>query len=186
MKKPKKMLCRQHQLRIAYELKDKEYFLRYAMPCLIAKVMAHKLSEKEYNSLIKQFREGKDFSQEQLWKLFEYAMRKLLVISIEKNKIQGGKAIIDKETIKEYFWFKHPQAVLFKNTFVELCLVLPAKVIQKRGKKYFVETPLGSREIYAWEDLGIGDFVTVHYNYACEKIGEKDYSELKKFLDGVI
>jgi len=180
------MKCKLLQ-KIKFKLLNKKYFLKYAMPCLIAKVSRGELSKEEYQRLIKNFENGKKFSEDELWVLFNYAIRKLLVLGIEENKVDDKEVIIDKNIIKKYFWFEHPQAVLLKNADIKNCLVLPGKIIKKLNQKeYIAETLFGKRKIKSWQSLKAGDFATIHYNYACEKINEEDYLELKKFLEGII
>lgn len=83
---------------------------------------------------------------------------------------------IDSSAVRHYFWHGHDRLV-GKNA---LCRILPARVIKANGRKALVSTPAGLRNVNIpfTGKVKPGDTLTVHYNYACERIPQNDFRRL--------
>lgn len=98
---------------------------------------------------------------------------------------QNGKASIDAETIRNYFWSEHDDFVMEECTHrhdlcADKCIVYPGKVEAVTNNYAEVSTPLGIRKINIsfTPKITVGDFVTIHYGYSCERISKKDFEKL--------
>jgi hydrogenase maturation factor len=157
----------------------KRLFLRYAIPCGSVLVKRGKITQEKLDELKNSLLEGKKIN-DNLEEIFTFAMKMLDLTLKEMDKEK-----IDEEVIHKYFWEKHASAVserskTHKDIPVQKCFVLPGKVISKG----LVDTPLGKRELdFSFlNNPKIGDYITLHYDYACEMIDEKTADRLWKIF----
>ena len=181
--------CQKMKRLIRFKLLNKKMFLKYAMPCLMEQLRQGKISLDEFLQLMKNFEKGLDLSEQQILELFNKAVSRIIALGIDKRKFRKGEVLIDSELIRDYFWFEHITVVLTKKNRLlkDYCLVLPGKIIQfnEKEKIALVKTPFGERKVktvYLKERLDKNDFLVIHYNYACEKISEKEFKALEERL----
>jgi len=161
-------------------IKDRELFLRYAIPCGSVLVDRGTVSQKTLDQLKEKLLSGKPIKQD-LGKVFKVGVR-MLTITAKRM----GRKEVDKEVIRKYFWFEHMDCInervkTYPDVVPEKCLVLPAKVLEKG----LVKTPIDERKVRTdfVPDVKPGDWVTVHYSYIVEKITEKQAEQLKQFIE---
>lgn len=164
-------------------IKDKELFLRYAIPCGGVLVDRGSVSQKTMDQLKGDLLSGRPIGQD-LGKIFQVGVRMLNLLAYRR-----GKTAIDQNTIRRYFWFEHPdcvreQAKTHPDVVPEQCIVLPARVL-KAGKETLVRTPLDDRKVKQdfVPDIKPGEWVMVHYSYIVERITEKQAKWLKKYME---
>jgi hydrogenase maturation factor len=169
---------------IKFRLLNKKLFLKYAMPCLMEKLRRGEISEEEFTQLMKDFEKGEMPSIEKITELFSTAIPKILALGVDKKKFEGTEVQVDTELVRDYFWDEHIPVVMNKKLKKSECLVLPARVLKVNGDKAVVLTPLGEKEVKTayLEKVKENDLLAVHYNYACEKINEKEFKRLAELL----
>jgi hydrogenase maturation factor len=152
------------------EIKDRDLFLKYAIPCGDVLVKRGDLKQEALDrvreSVIK-----KERVEEDLEALFPIAVRMCRLLAKK-----AGKQAIDQDIIRSYFWHEHQRAVewrarIYPDLPREECLTYPARVV-KPGKNPLVETPLGEKRVKTdfVPSLKKDEWVIVHYDYIVEKI----------------
>ncbi len=161
-------------------IKDRELFLRYAIPCGSVLVKRGSVSQEKLEQLEQGLLSGRPI-EEDLGRIFGVGVRMLTILARRM-----GKKEIDREVIRKYFWFEHPDCInervkTYPDVVPEKCMVLPGKVLEEG----LVQTPLGKRKVRTdfVPDAKPGDWMTVHYSYIVEKITEKQAGELKEFIE---
>lgn len=159
-------------------MKDKGLFFSYAHPCGDVLVKRGSMEENTLKEIREGLKKGGEIKAEP--KLFRVAYALLCMLAAER-----GKKEIDDDVIREYYWRKHDEHVMEEaknrsDIIPHMCKVFPARVVGVREKEARVETPVGERRINIEfvPNVHAGDFVTVHYAYACEKIGEGEFKKL--------
>ena len=150
----------------------KKVFLKYALPCS---------EDRDKSKIIRYIKKDLDIDLD-IQKSFPMAINMLKILSKEKNENK-----INKEIIREYFWFKHAEMLKENNPNKEIdkCLVLPGKIKKKHGKRKTVELVNGEERTINTEILENtekGSWITVHWDYGCENIEEKDKNNINDFL----
>lgn len=148
-----------------------ELFLKYALPCLEAKVMRKELSKEEFAGWIARFlTEG--LTAENIETLFPVAVEEL-------SKMQ--KNSLTEENIRQYFWRDHDEVVerRLPKKMWDICKIQPA-VILKRGHDALLVAYSKGMKTVSPKLLGKGNktLITIHYSHACEYISEKDFAGL--------
>ncbi len=168
---------------VKHKLKAKNLFLKYAMPCLVERIRKGEITEEEFEKFCEDLVEEKDIPDEELYRLFPVAMNFINDSVKKKDKFDGKVAIIDKDVVRQYFWYDH-DVVVEKRMNPErkkYCLVLPGKVKEVDGKIAIVQTPLDKREVnlaFIGTENMKNKKVTVHYYHACEQISDQEFKEL--------
>lgn len=159
-------------------VKNKRLFFSYAHPCGDVLVKRGSMESRVLEGIRNRLRRGKPMNEDP--KLFKVAYALLSMLATEK-----GKKEIDEEIIHDYYWRKHDEHVMSESKIKEdvipkMCKVFPARVIEVKGKDAVVETPVGERRVNIEfvPNVHAGDFVTVHYSYACERMGEGEFKKL--------
>jgi len=178
-------MATQSKLLIKHKLKSKKYFLKYAMPCLAERIRKGEITQKKFEKLCDDLVKDKEIPDEDLYKLFPVAMNFIPDSAKKKNKFDGRVAIIDKDVVRQYFWYDHDDIVKKRMNpgREKYCFVLPAIIKEVNGKIGIVQTPLDKREV-SLSFIGAENMknkkVTVHYYHACEKISDKEFEGLWK------
>jgi len=162
-------------------IRDKELFLRYAIPCGEVLVrrgevegeLLHKLNDAVKN------RTELDYPVEEVFKV---AARMCTIIAR-----QMGKGEIDDEVIRRYFLVEHENAIRWRQKVrpelkLEDCLVYPGRVLRIDSENILVKTPLGERMLrndFA-EGIKVNDLVSVHYDYIAEKLKPFHVARMKR------
>ncbi len=70
---------------------------------------------------------------------------------------------------------------------MDMCLGVPAKVLEIRGEKALVDFGGVTREAFITllDDVKIGDYVMIHTGYAIEKLKPEEAEEILKMLEEV-
>jgi hypothetical protein len=152
-------------------IKDRELFLRYAIPCGEFLVKRGELKGEVLDSLNEAVRNGSGTAIP-IEKVFNVAARMCTIIAK-----QMGKHEIDAEVIRRYFLVEHENAIKWRQQVrpelkLEDCLVHPGRVLKINEGNILVRTPLGDRLFrndFA-HGLAAKDWVSVHYDYISEKI----------------
>ena len=155
------------------------FFLKYAFPCSFVLLSRGEIDKKEHELL---YRSVKD---------------EILYLPIEKiekifwRAIEFVGSITDFDSVQKYWWFDHNKYLKlkkFKNIESELmkeCLVMPCRVVSVSENKVRVKSPFFDEIIELktdFVDVRLGDKVTKHYDYVCEKIPESLYFKIKESL----
>ena len=143
------------------------YFMRYAFPC--ARVLVDfrkKITEEEWQEMKKAVETDTPMDRSYLEKTFTKAFIELKRISPEKYW--------SIETIREYFWHRHTEAISpdLPAMIKRLCLVKKGKLEKQIGDVFKANLGDGDiRNIHAlYKNAKVGDTVMVHYGYASEKV----------------
>ena len=174
---------------IKHKMKAKTLFLRYAMPCLVERIRRGEFTQEEFEKFCEDLIRGRDIPDEEMYRLFPVAMNFINDSAKKKNKFDGKVAIIDKDVVRQYFWYDHDDVVekRMNPERKKYCLVLPAKVKEVNGKIALVQTPLDEREInlaFIGSENMLNKKVTVHYYHACEEISDQEFKELWEMKSG--
>ena len=161
-------------------IKDRELFLRYAIPC--GEVLVRRGEVRE--SLLKQLNDSVKNRQEveaPIEDVFKVASRMCTILAKRM-----GKNAIDEEVIRRYFLVEHEQAILWRKQVrpelkLEECLVYPGRVLKIADEGILVRTPLGERMFRSdfAQGLKARDWVSVHYDYVSERINESHVNRMK-------
>ncbi|MBN1159886.1 MAG: HypC/HybG/HupF family hydrogenase formation chaperone [Candidatus Diapherotrites archaeon] len=180
------MKCKR-RLRLKFKFEDKELFLAYAMACVDNVVKAGKIKADEADELLRRFVADDDISEEEIEKLWPIAIRNLTNMAIDEGSFKDYNTIITNDIIHKYFWDEHYAVVLTHPSKEKqlLCFVLPAKILSINGNEANVNTKFGERivKLDFIDNPKIGDLVTVHWYYACEKITEEQAELLRRRLE---
>ncbi|NIO22549.1 MAG: hypothetical protein GTN38_00795 [Candidatus Aenigmarchaeota archaeon] len=160
-------------------IRNKELFLRYAIPCGEVLVNRGELREellKKLNDSVKN-RQEIDFPVEGIFKV---ATR---MCSILAKRM--GKKEIDDEVIRRYFLLEHEKAIIWRKQIrpdldVRECLVYPGRVLRIDPDKVLVRTKLGEK-FFRNDFVGNlknGDRVSVHYDYVSERIKQNHVNRM--------
>ncbi|MEM3555257.1 MAG: HypC/HybG/HupF family hydrogenase formation chaperone [Candidatus Micrarchaeia archaeon] len=157
---------------------NKKLFFLYAHPCGDVLVRRGSMSREVLERIRSNLKEGGEVKESP--ELFKVAYKLQCMLAEEM-----GKKEIDEEVIREYYWRKHDEHVMeesrvMKDVIPVLCRVFPAKVVKLEGEEGVVETPVGRRKVNIEfiPNVCVGDFLTVHYSYACERIDEDEFKKL--------
>jgi len=152
-------------------IRNKELFLKYAIPCGEVLVCRGELKRE----LLDKLREATASGQEAdvpVEEVFKVAARMCTIIA----KRMGKKAI-DDEVIRRYFLIEHEKAIrwrkrIYPDLSVRDCKVYPGRVLKIDEDGALVRTPIGERKLRTdfSGDLKKGDRVSAHYGYVAEKI----------------
>ncbi len=152
-------------------IKDRELFLRYAIPCGEVLVKRGELREELLKGLNDSVKNREEI-ETPIENVFKVAARMCTILAK-----QMGKMEIDSEVIRKYFLIEHEKAIKWRKEIkpdlkIKECLVYPGRILRIGQDRVLVRTPLG-------EKLFRGDFagglkpkdrVSVHYDYVSEKI----------------
>jgi hypothetical protein len=162
-------------------IRDKELFLRYAIPCgevLVRRGEVRGELLNRLNEAVKN-RTELDYPPEEVFKV---ATRMCTIIAK-----QMGKKEIDAEVIRRYFLVEHENAIRWRQQVrpelkLEECLVYPGRVLRIGDGNVLVKTPLGERLFrndFA-EGIKVNDLVSVHYDYIAEKLRPSHAAMMKR------
>ena len=152
-------------------IKDKELFLRYAIPCGRVLVKRGELEKGLLERLGSSVKTGKEI-EIPVENVFRVATSMCSIIAK-----RTGKNEIDAEVIRRYFLLEHEKAIKWRQQIrpelkVSECLVYPGRVIKIDSQGIIVKTKLGEKTFRGdfIERLQKNDWVSVHYDYISEKI----------------
>lgn len=151
-------------------------FLKYAFPCSFILRQREEISQEQFNELEDAAINNKILSRELLEKIFFRAFKRMKPIAEELNKDKWSI-----EVIKEYFITGHNKIIqegqsTYKkapDSLRNLCQVHRAKILQIKENVLIVEYDNGKRRPVLNDlipKVKEGDFVTIHYGYAAEKV----------------
>ncbi len=172
-----------------HKFTDKRIFLNYAMPCMVERVRRGEFTQEEFEKFCEDLVEERKIPDEELYNLFPVAMNFVDKSAEKLNKAKADEVIIDKDVVRQYFWYDHDEVVKKRMTHdrEDYCLVLPGKIKEIKGKEGLVETPRGKRKInlvFLKEKDLKNKHVTVHYYHACEVISEENFNKLWEMKSG--
>ncbi len=162
-------------------IKDKELFLKYAIPCGEILVNRGELREELLRRLNNSVKNKQDI-EIPIENVFKVASRMCSILAK-----QMGKKEIDSEVIRRYFLIEHEKAIKWRKEIkpdlkVKDCLVYPGRVLKIDPEGILVKTKLGEkffRKDFA-EGLRRKDWVSVHYDYITEKIKSHQVNKMLK------
>ena len=161
-------------------IKDRELFLRYAIPCGEVLVRRGELRSELLKRLNNSVKNKEEFEYP-IEDVFRVASRMCTIIAKQMNRKE-----IDEEVIRRYFLVEHENAIRWRQQVrpelkLEECLVYPGRVLKIADEGILVKTPLGERMFRA--DFADGlkgmDWVSVHYDYVSERINESHVNRMK-------
>ncbi|MBN1896258.1 MAG: hypothetical protein JW789_00835 [Candidatus Aenigmarchaeota archaeon] len=164
-------------------IKNRDLFLRYAVPCGDVLVRRGELDKKLLDEMGNAVRSGRDVDFP-IEDKFKVASRMCTILA---KRMQ--KDVIDDEVIRKYFLVEHEKAILWRKQIkpdidVRECKVYAGKVRKIEDNRALVHTPLG--EIMLRTDfreglkLKEGDWISKHYGYISEKLSQNHVSAMHK------
>jgi len=147
----------------------KKNFLKYALPCS---------DEKNRSKIVRYINEdielGIDLSES-----FPTAVNMLRIMAHKK-----GEKEIDKEIIREYFWFKHGEVLKENNPDKDItkCLVMPGKIKNKEGMVKLINGEEKKVDLSTLGETIKDSWIVVHRDHASERINEKNKEKIKECL----
>jgi hypothetical protein len=152
-------------------IRNRELFLRYAIPC--GEVLVNRGELK--GELLRQLNDSVKNRQEidvPIERVFRVAARMCTILAKRM-----GRNDIDDEVIRRYFLLEHEKAIRWRKEIkpdlkISECLVYPGRVLRIDPDNVLVKTNLEEklfRNGFA-EGLKRKDWVSVHYDYVSEKI----------------
>ncbi len=152
-------------------VKNKELFLRYAVPCGEVLVKRGDLRKELLKKLHDSVMYGQDIDLP-VERFFPVASKMCTILAKKM-----GKKAIDDEVIRKYFLIEHEKALLWRKQIkpdinIKDCRVYPGRVIKIYSGKALVKTPMGEVMLRTdfVKNLKPRDWVTKHYDYVIEKI----------------
>jgi len=155
------------------------FFLKYAYPCSFVLLSRDEIDQREHKLLYKSAKEGKlCLPIERIEKIFWRALEFVGSIS-------------DLNSVQKYWWFDHNKYLKLKkfksigNELMKDCLVIPCRVVSVSENKVRVKSSFLDEVVELktdFVDVRLGDKVTKHYDYLCEKIPEKLYFRIGESL----
>ncbi|MFH1294935.1 MAG: DMT family transporter [Candidatus Aenigmatarchaeota archaeon] len=165
------------------EIGDVKLFLRYALPCADTLVSRGWVEKDVVELELEKAAVTGEAPGTEIRDIFTVAYARCSLIAK-----QLGKASIDAEVIRMYFWDQHDQVIEerhkeMKDFDKEACRVLPGKVanlsplvVEAGPKKMNSENPYNIQ-------LKVGDYVVLHYSRIVEKLTPLQYNGLRKKVD---
>ena len=152
-----------------------EYFFAYAFPCINTLRELGRITPERYKLILENFEQGEIPTKSELEDIFTAAFRRLKLVAKER-----GKNYWDEEVIRDYWRDLHNKFIdkkdgayaMTSKEFNELCKVQEASVLFVGEKQIVVEYGNKRRKVLKdlIQDVEVGDKVTIHLNYAIEKI----------------
>jgi len=155
------------------------FFLKYAFPCSFVLLSRGEINQREHKLLYKSAKEEKlSLPIEKIEKIFWRALEFVGSIS-------------DLNSVQKYWWFDHNKYLKLKkfksveNELMKECFVIPCEVISvprnvAEVKSSFLDKTVRLKTDFV--DVRLGDKVTKHYDYICEKMPESLYLKIKESL----
>jgi len=157
-------------------MKSEMFFLKYAFPCSFVILSRKEITHEEHKLLYKSAKEEKLYlSIKKIESVFWHAMKFI-------------DSIKDLKAVQKYWWFDHNKYLKqkkFKNVGNKECMIIPCEVVSVSNDKATVKSMfLDKNERLKLDFVGVkvGDKVTKHYDYVCEKISEKLYLRMIESL----
>ncbi len=158
-------------------LEPEVLFVKYAFPCAFIIRQRGEISEEELSQLENAALHSKKLDRAFLERIFFRAFRRIEKLAVEMKKNKW-----DFEVIHDYFVSRHNE--LIKNgmetyekapaSLRNLCMVHRAKIKEIRGNilvvQYGKENKLRPVVGEMISNPKVGEFVTIHYGYAVEKV----------------
>jgi hypothetical protein len=160
-------------------MEPKIFFLKYAFPCSFVLLSRGEINKKEHKLL------------------YRSAKEEILYLSVERverifwRALEFVGSISDLNSIQRYWWFDHNKYLKSKkfksipNELIKECLVIPCRVVSVSENKVKVKSPFLDEIVELktdFIDVRLGDKVTKHYDYVCEKIPESLYLKIRESL----
>lgn len=162
-------------------IKDKELFLRYAIPCGEVLVKRGELKEELLKNLNDSVANGRKIDVP-VEDIFKVASRMCTIIAKRM-----GKKEIDENVIRKYFLLEHEKAIIWRKKIypdidIKRCRVYPGKVLKIDFDGALVKTQLGEKMLRNdfSPDLKKGEWVSTHYDYISEKIKAEHVKRMLK------
>ena len=165
----------------ALPIRDKELFLRYAIPCGEVLVKRGELRHDLLRELNDSVANGQEIDMP-VGNIFKVASRMCTILAKRM-----GKTEIDAEVIRRYFLLEHEKAIVWRKKVrpdisVKDGLVYPGKVLKIDFDKALVKTPLGEAMLRNDFTPGLrpGDQVSTHYDRVSEKLKREHMDSMLK------
>jgi len=156
-------------------IKDRELFLKYAIPCGEVLVDRGELKQRLLNKMKDSVIDQKELNCD-IENTFKVATRMCTILGANM-----GKSEIDEEVIRKYFLHEHEKAIQWRmqikpDVVPERCRVYPGRVVSENNKGVLLNTPLGRvvAKTDFMDSLKTGDWVSMHYSRIAEKIPKKE------------
>ena len=164
-------------------MKPEILFLKYAFPCSFVLLSRGEITEEEHKLIYKSAKEGKmHLPKERIEKIFWRA-------------IEHVKNMSDLSSVQEYWQFNHNKKIKaekFKSIpkdLIKECFVIPCEIVSVSNSHAVVKSEFLDKIVRVKKDfvnIRIGDKVTKHYDYLCEKIPENLYIKIVESFKKII
>ena len=164
-------------------MKPEIFFLKYAFPCSFILLLRKEITKKDQKLIYRSAKEEKLYlPKKEIERIFWRAMKFV-------------KSTSDLEDVQRYWWFDHNKNLKqkefksFEENFEKLCMVIPCEVLDltKNGAIVKSEFFEGNIELKIdFIEVKVGDKVTRHYDYICEKISEELYIKMIESLKKIV
>lgn len=148
-----------------------QFFARYSYPCSVVLLEREEIDEKTQEKLKNIYEPDKELLEKVFWRA---------LVPLEKLAKKMNSDIFDINVQKKYWYETHNELLSkqckgfehIKGKQLELCKIYPAEIINTKGVVKYLN---GERKVKLdfIEKPKKGNLVTIHYNYACEKIDKK-------------
>ncbi len=152
-------------------------FLRYAEGCRCYLEEKGLIGKKDSQRIADSARSRRMPPLKLLRRVFYVAMP-----AIERAAKKKEKGIFDSGILREYYAFEHNRKKFSEGNFV--CLAFPAKVLERRGRSFFIELMPVRGRLWVDSDLDAGknDFVVFHRMVLTEKINPEFARRAAEYL----
>jgi len=164
-------------------MKSEIFFLKYAFPCSFVLILRKEIRKKEHDLLYKSTKEEKLYlPKDKIEKIFWRPMKFL-------------KSISNLDEIQKYWRFDHNIHLKkgefkdFDHSLIKHCMVIPCEVVRVKKNLVEVKSPFLKKNIELKSDflkVKVGDKVTKHYDFICEKMSDDMYKKMVKKLKNII
>lgn len=161
-------------------MKDRELFIRYAIPCAGTLVQRGSTTQEVVDDLINRISESRELP-ENIENMFKVALAMCTLLAKKENKDE-----IDADIIRKYFLVEHDEIIEKRYKEMgdfdpEKCRTYPGQVIEMKEKTVILKTPKEEKEYknILIPNLKTGDLVITHWGFVAEKT---DIETAKKIL----
>lgn len=154
-----------------------DLFMRFADGCRCYLKDRGIISEEDNQIILDYFKTGVRPSMDVVKRVYYIAIPRL-----EEASKESGKDVFDAEAIRRFYAYDHNKIKVEQKEYA--CIAFPAKVLEKKGTKFFVDiSPVkGSFWVESELDLEPGDWIIIHRINVIEKITEEYAKEVSSQL----
>jgi hydrogenase maturation factor len=142
-----------------------DLFMRFADGCRCYLQAKGVISREDNKAILDYFKTGKKPNLDVLKRVYYVAYPGLI-----KTRGRIKKQMFDADVVRDFYAFDHNKMKVEQGNYV--CIALPARVLEKRDKEFFLELSPVKGRFWTDSDLNLkpGDWVIVHRINIVERI----------------